>query len=49
MKQPKSAGLTMKQLMAYRKAAKGTKKIYWSGRIDGLKHRAEYKKWLKKN
>jgi len=50
MKQPKSAGLTMKQLMAHRKEAKNIiEKTYWSGRIDGLKNRAEYKEWLKKN
>ena len=50
MKEPKSAGLTMKQLMAYRKAETDPiKKMYWSGRIDGLKNRAEYKEWSKKN
>ena len=29
----------MKQLMQYRKAAKGKNKIYWAGRIAGLKGR----------
>mgnify|MGYP003132762484 FL=1 len=38
-KQTKSGKLTMKQLMQYRKAAKGKNKIYWAGRIAGLKGR----------
>ena len=48
MKQPKSNGLTMVQLKAYKKMATiNGKKPYWQGRIDGLAGRAEYKKWLK--
>jgi len=38
-KKSKSGKLTMKQLLQYRKASKGSKKNYWSGRIAGLKGR----------
>ena len=31
----------MKQLIQYRKASKGIKKSYWSGRIAGLKGRSK--------
>ena len=47
-KEPRSNGKTMKQLIATRKQCKSRqKKIYWTGRIDGLKGRLEYVNWLK--
>ena len=47
MKEPRSNGKTMKQLIAQRKLCKTRgRKIYWTGRIDGLKGRAAYKEWL---
>ena len=49
-REPKSAGKTMAQLVATRKQCKSRdKKLYWSGRIDGLKGRREYVSWLKAN
>ena len=36
MKAPKSHGLTMRQLKAYKKISKGSKKKYWQGRIGKL-------------
>jgi len=47
MKEPKSEGKSMAQLKAYKKSAKGSNKMYWQGRIDGLAGRAQYKKYLK--
>ena len=50
MKAPKSKGLTMGQLQAYKKASKDSKrKQYWQGRIDALAGQVNYKNWLKKN
>jgi len=50
MKAPKSKGLTMGQLQAYKKASKDSKrKQYWQGRIDTLAGQVNYKNWLKKN
>mgnify|MGYP001590087928 FL=1 len=47
-KEPRSNGKTMKQLLATKKQCKSkAKKIYWTGRIDGLKGRLEYVNWLK--
>ena len=47
-KEPRSNGKTMKQLIAQRKLCKTRgRKIYWTGRIDGLKGRLEYTLWLK--
>ncbi len=37
----------MRQLKAYKKSARGGKKKYWQGRIDGLGARPEYKKFLR--
>ena len=49
MKAPKSKGLTMGQLQAYKKASKDSKrKQYWQGRIDALAGQVNYKNWLKK-
>ena len=45
----KSEGLTMRQLQAFKKASKGSKKKYWQGRINELASKPAYKKWLKKN
>ena len=43
MKAPKSNGLAMGQLQAYKKASKDSKrKQYWQGRIDGLAGRPAY-------
>ena len=36
MKAPKSHGLTMRQLKAYKKISKGSKKKNWQGRIEKL-------------
>ena len=50
MKTPKQHGLTMKQLKAYKKASKDSKrKQYWQGRINTLAGQVNYKNWLKKN
>jgi|TARA_B100001079_G_C15897131_1_gene292049 hypothetical protein len=46
MKAPKSHGLTMRQLKAYKKISKGRRKQYWQGRIDALAGKPAYKKWL---
>ena len=49
MKEPISNGKTMKQLLAQRKLCKTRgRKMYWTGRIDGLKNRPAYRKWLRK-
>ena len=49
MKEPKSNGKTMKQLLALRKRAKSKdKKIYWTGAIDGLKGRNAWRTWYEK-
>ena len=49
MKAPKSKGLTMGQLQAYKKVSKDSKrKQYWQGRIDALAGQVNYKNWLKK-
>ena len=46
MKEPRSNGKTMKQLLAQRELCKNRcKKIYWTGRIDGLKGRAAWRNW----
>ena len=37
----KQHGLTLNQLKQYRKASKGAKKSYWSGRITGFKGRVK--------
>ena len=48
-KEPRSNGKTMKQLLAQRKLCKTRgRKMYWTGRIDGLKNRPAYRKWLRK-
>ena len=50
MKAPKSNGLAMGQLQAYKKASKDSKrKQYWQGRINTLAGKPAYKNWLKKN
>ena len=50
MKAPKSNGLLMGQLQAYKKASKDNKrKQYWQGRINTLAGQVNYKNWLKKN
>ena len=50
MKAPKSNGLAMGQLQAYKKASKDSKrKQYWQGRINTLAGQVNYKNWLKKN
>ena len=49
MKAPKSHGLTMKQLQAYKKASKGSHKNFWQGRIDAFADKPAYQKWLKKS
>ena len=50
MKAPKSNGLAMGQLQAYKKASKDSKrKQYWQGRINSLASKPSYKNWLKKN
>ena len=50
MKAPKSNGLAMGQLQAYKKASKDRKrKQYRQGRIDALAGQVNYKNWLKKN
>ena len=46
MKEPRSNNKTMKQLMATKKMSKRNRKWYWQGRIDGLKGRPAYVKWL---
>ena len=49
MKAPKSKGLAMGQLQAYKKASKDSKrKQYWQGRIDALAGKPAYKNWLKR-
>ena len=49
MKAPKSNGLAMGQLQAYKKASKDSKrKQYWQGRIDALAGKPAYKNWLKR-
>ena len=45
MIEPKSSGMTMKQLKAYKKSSRGKKKSYRQGRIDGLSKRPDYKKF----
>jgi len=47
MKEPKSNGKTMKQLLAYLKSAKGKNKVYWSGYIKAFKGSARYQLYLK--
>ena len=46
MKAPKSHGLTMRQLKAYKKISKGRRKQYWQGQINALADKPAYKKWL---
>ena len=49
MKEPKSNGKTMKQLLALRKSSKSRdKKIKWTGAIDGLKGRDAWRTWYMK-
>lgn len=47
-KEPTSQGLTLKQMLSFHKKAKGVKKMYWKGRIDGLKSSLRYINYLKK-
>ena len=48
IKEPTSNGLTLKKMKAYQKRAKGINKIYWQGRIDGLKGSLRYLSYLEK-
>jgi len=48
IKEPTSNGLTLKQMKSYQKKAKGTKKWYWKGRMDGLKGSLRYSNYLEK-
>ena len=45
-KEPKQNGLTMKQIEAYLKKAKGGNKFYWMGRRDSFKGSLRYQNWL---
>ena len=45
-KEPKQNGLTMKQIQGYVKNAKGSKKLYWTGRRDSFKGSMRYQDWL---
>ena len=45
-KEPKQNGLTMKQIQGYIKSAKGSKKLYWTGRRDSFKGSMRYQDWL---
>jgi len=46
-KEPLSEGKSMRTLVALKKRSKSkTNKTYWTTRIDGLKSRDAYKKWL---
>ena len=48
IKKPTSQGLTLKQMISFQKRAKGKNKMYWKGRIDGLKGSLRYVNYLKK-
>jgi len=48
IKEPTSNGLTLKQMKGYQKKAKGPKKWYWQGRMDGLKGSLRYSNYLEK-
>lgn len=48
IKEPTSKGLTLKQMLSFHKKAKGVNKMYWKGRIDGLKSSLRYINYLKK-
>jgi len=47
-KEPTSQGLTIKQMLSFHKRAKSENKMYWKGRIDGLKSSLRYINYLKK-
>jgi len=48
IKEPTSQGLTLKQMISFQKRAKGKNKMYWKGRIDGLKGSLRYVNYIKK-
>ena len=48
IKEPTSQGLTLKQMLSFHKRAKSENKMYWKGRIDGLKSSLRYINYLKK-
>ena len=48
IKEPTSQGLTLKHMISFQKRAKGNNKMYWKGRIDGLKGSLRYVNYLEK-